>query len=85
MGYLRLQIKKGIDFVKTFATVVKFISYKCLFGVDIKRKYMIWQIDIVTVFLDGFFDKIIYVKQPHLFEFNSKLVCRLRKALYGLK
>ena len=41
--------------------------------------------DVVTAFLYGFLDKIIYVEQPHLFELNPKLVCQLRNALYGLK
>ena len=59
--------------------------YKCLFGISVKRGYKIWQIDIVTAFLYKFLNEIIYVEQPHLFELNLKLVCRLRKALYGLK
>ena len=77
--------KEDIDFMETFATVVKPMSYKCLFGVSVKRGYKIWQIDIVTAFLYRFFDKIIYVEQSYLFNFNPELVCRLHKALYGLK
>lgn len=61
------------------------MSYKCLFGVSVKRGYKIRQIDVVTAFLYGFLDEIIYVEQPHQFELNPELVCRLRKALYGLK
>ena len=77
--------EEGIDFVETFAAVVKPMSYKCLFGVSVKRGYKIRQMDVVTAFLYGFLDEIIYVEQPHLFELNPELVCRLRKALYGLK
>ena len=77
--------EEGIDFVETFAAVVKPMSYKCLFGVSVKRGYKIRQMDIVTAFLYGFLDEIIYVEQPHLFDFDPELVCRLRKALYGLK
>ena len=40
---------------------------------------------MITAFQYGFFDEVIYVKQPNLFELNPKLVCRLAKALYGLK
>ena len=39
----------------------------------------------MKAFLYGFLDKVIYVEQPHLFNFNHELVCCLRKALYGLK
>ncbi len=40
--------------------------------------------DGVTTFLYNFFDEMIYVKQPHLFELNPDLVCCLCKALYRL-
>ncbi len=40
--------KEGIDFVETFAVVIKHMSYKCLFGVSMKPKYKNWQIDVVT-------------------------------------
>lgn len=41
--------------------------------------------DIVTVFLYRFPNKIIYIEQPHLFDFDPEQVCYLCKALYGLK
>ncbi len=41
--------------------------------------------DVVTAFLYGFFDEVIYAEQPHLFEINIDKVCKLLKALYGLK
>ena len=71
--------------METFAAVVKPMSYKCLFGVSVKRGYKIRQMDVVTAFLYGFLDEVIYVEQPHLFELRPELVCRLHKALYGLK
>ena len=40
--------------------------------------------DVVTAFLYGFFDEVIYVEQPHLFEIDVEKVCKLLKALYGL-
>lgn len=40
---------------------------------------------MVTTFLYGFINQIIFVKQLHLFELNSRLVCCLCKALYRLK
>ncbi len=50
-----------------------------------KHGWKIWQIDLLITFLYRFLDEIIYVEQPHLFEYNSKLVCRLKNSLYRLK
>ncbi len=56
-----------VNFVKTFAAVVKPMAYKCLFGVSVKCGYKIWQMDVVTAFLYRFLDEIIYIEQPHRF------------------
>lgn len=77
--------KEGIDFVEIFVAIVKRISLKYLFGIGIKRGYRIQQMDIVTAFLYGFLDKIIYIKQSYLFEFDAKLICHLYRVLCGLK
>lgn len=71
--------EKSINFVKKFAVVIKSMLYKCLFRVSVKRRYKNWQMDIMTAFLYRFFNKIIYVKQFYLFDFNFKLVYYLRK------
>ena len=77
--------EKGLDYVKTFAAVVKPMSYKCLFAVGVKRGYRIRHMDVVTAFLYGFLDEVIYVEQPHLFATELDKVCKLIKALYRLK
>lgn len=71
--------------METFTAVVKPISYKYLFEVSVKCGYKIRQMNIVTIFLYGFFDEIIYIKQFHLFNIDSELVYQLRKALYRLQ
>ncbi len=65
--------------------VVKPMSYKCLFAVGVKRGYRIRHMDVVTAFLYGFLDEVIYVKQPHLFATGLDKVCKIIKALYRLK
>jgi len=47
----------------------------------------IHQMDVNTVFLNGFIEEEVYIEQPEGFKiFNSELhVCRLKRALYGLK
>ena len=61
------------------------MSYKCLMAVGVRRKFRIRHMDVVTAFLYGFLDEVIYVEQPHLFEIDVDKVCKLLKALYGLK
>lgn len=46
----------------------------------IKRSYRIRHIDIVTAFLYGFLDEVIYVEQPHQFATEPDNVCKLTKA-----
>lgn len=50
------------DYIKTFVAVMKPMSYKCLFGVRVKRGYIIWQTDVVTLFLYRYLDEIIYIE-----------------------
>ena len=47
----------------------------------------IHQMDVKTVFLNGFIEEEVFIEQPEGFEiFSSELhVCRLKRALYGLK
>ena len=77
--------KEGLDYLDTFATVVKPVSYKTLMGISVKRGLTIHHMDVVTASLYGFLDEAIYVIQPTLFEKGEDKVCLLRKALYGLK
>lgn len=77
--------KEGLDYVNTFATIVKPMSYKYLMAVEVRRKFCIWHKDVVTAFFYGFLDEVIYIKQLYLFEININKVCKLLKALYRLK
>ena len=44
------------------------------------------QMDVVTAFLYGLLDEVIYMRQPMGYEKKGQenLVCRLLKAIYGL-
>lgn len=52
---------------------------------EVKHGYRIRHIDVVTAFLYGFLDKILYVEQSPLFATEDNKICKLIKALYGLK
>ena len=43
--------------------------------------------DVKTTFLNGVIEEEVYIEQPQGFEINDQKthVCRLNKALYGLK
>jgi len=78
---------EGIHFNKTFAPVArmeaiwKFLTYAC------SRKIKVYQMDVKSAFLNGELEEEVYIKQLECFLLSKKevYVCRLKKALYGLK
>ena len=48
--------------METFVVVVKPISCKCFFTVEIKPGYQICHMDMVIAFLYGFLDEVIYIE-----------------------
>ncbi len=85
MGCTLVQTIRGPQLCRNIPAVVKPMRYKCLFAVGVKHRYWIRHMDMVTAFLYGFLDEVIYIEQPHLFTTKLDKVCKLIKALYGLK
>jgi transposase InsO family protein len=83
-GYTQQQ---GIDYEETFAPVARLDSLRLLLALAAHEDWEIHQIDIKTAFLNGDLDEEIYMDQPEGFTEEGKehLVCRLKKAIYGLK
>ena len=77
--------EKSLNYLEKFTAVVKLISYKCFFAVEIKRRYQIRHMNVVTAFFYEFLDEVIYIKQPYLFATELDKVCKLIKALNKLK
>jgi hypothetical protein len=77
--------KEGLDYQETFASVVKPMSYKALFAIAAALDLEIHQMDVKTAFLYGEIDGEVYVEQPEGLDDGTGRVCRLNKALYGLK
>jgi hypothetical protein len=77
--------QQGIDYADTFASVVKPMSYKALFAIAASLDLEIEQMDVKTAFLYGTLDEEIFVEQPEGLDDGTGRVCRLNKALYGLK
>ena len=82
-GYLQ---QAGIDFDQTFVAVVKPMAFRALFAIAAFYNLDIEQMDVKTEFLHGIIDQLLYVEVPRGYEQEWKdQICRLRRALYGLK
>jgi transposase InsO family protein len=79
--------KAGLDYKETFAPVAKFASIRTLLALAAHQDYEVHQMDVKTAFLNGDLDVELYMQQPEGFitAGQEKLVCHLRKSLYGLK
>ena len=77
--------EEGVDYLETFAAVVKPMTYKIMFAIAAALGLEIEQMDVKTAFLYSDIDEEIYVEQPTRMDDGSGRVCRLNKALYGLK
>jgi hypothetical protein len=79
--------KEGIDYEESFAPVARLEAFRIILAFSVAKGFKLYQIDVKSVFLNGFLDEEVFVKQPPGFEsveFPHK-VYRLRKALYGTK
>src|ERR1044072_4960944 len=83
-GYTQIE---GIYFDETFAPVARLESIRLLLGVSCLLKFRLYQMDVKSVFLNGYLNEEVYVEQPKGFvdPHHPKYVYKLRKALYGLK
>ncbi|CAA0811305.1 cysteine-rich RLK (RECEPTOR-like protein kinase) 8, partial [Striga hermonthica] len=83
-GYTQTQ---GIDFDETFAPVARLESVRIFLSIACLIKFIIYQMDVNSAFLNGILHEESYVKQPEGFKDpkNPNHVYRLKKALYGLK
>ena len=74
----------GIDYDQTFAGVAKNSAWTVALALAAHLDLEIEQMDVVTAFLRGDIDEIIYVELPHGYEEDGQ-ACKLNRALYGLK
>ena len=83
-GYSQME---GVDYDETFAPVACMESIRILLAWACHLKFKFYQIDVKTVFLNGFLKEDVYVAQPKGFidPHFSDHVLYLKNALYGLK
>lgn len=79
----------GIDYHETFSPTARLTSLRMLLQLASQENLHIHQMDVKTAYLNADIDCDIYLEQPEGFvktnEGGDKLVCKLKKSLYGLK
>ncbi|GJZ20127.1 retrotransposon protein, putative, ty1-copia subclass [Tanacetum coccineum] len=76
-----------IDYEETFSPVANIRAIRILIAIAAFYDYEIWQMDVKTVFLNGYLFEEVYMEQPEGFV-NPKYpnrVCKLKRSIYGLK
>ncbi|GJW24267.1 retrotransposon protein, putative, ty1-copia subclass [Tanacetum coccineum] len=77
----------GINYEETFSPVADIRAIRILIAITAFYDYKIWQMDVKTVFLNGYLSKKVYMEQPEGFVNPKylKSVCKLKHSIYGLK
>ncbi|CAI7776005.1 unnamed protein product [Closterium sp. NIES-54] len=79
------QQKEKVDYKELFAPVVKPTTLRTLLAGATIKGWVVKQIDVTTVFLNGILEEEIFFAKPDGFDDGSGRVLKLKKALYALK
>jgi hypothetical protein len=76
-----------VDYEETFSLVSRYTSIKVIISLASVMGWKIHQMDVKTTFLNGVIEEEVYKEKPQGFEVHGRKyrVCKLNKALYGLK
>jgi transposase InsO family protein len=79
--------KPGVDFDETYSPVVRYASLRCLLALAAHYDWEVHHMDVKSAYLNGKLEETIYMQQPegYIKPGQERLVCRLKKGLYGLK
>jgi hypothetical protein len=83
-GYAQIE---GIDFEETFTPVSRMETIYLLLSYACSKNVKVYQMDVKSHFLNGELEEEVYIEQTEGFQLseNANYVCKLKKALYGLK
>eukprot|EP00253_Pinus_taeda_P025251 PITA_25251 len=79
--------QEGIDFEETFAPVARLEAIRMFLALSSFQKFKVYQMDVKFSFLNGDLEEEVYIEKLDGFILGNdpKLVCKLKKALYGIK
>ena len=82
-----LSQKEGEDYDETFAAIAKYTTIRSIIYIASSMGWNLHKMDVNTTFLNGVIQEEVYIEQPQGFEVHGREshICRLKKALYGLK
>ena len=77
----------GIDYLETFSPVAKLNTVRVLLSLVANLDWPLHQLDVKNAFLHGDLDEEVYMDIPSGYTgfTKTKIVCKLERALYGLK
>ncbi len=82
-GFLQ---KQGVDFEEVYALMSKHTTLRVLLAIVAHQDLELHQLDVKTAFLNEELEEEIYMQQPQGYEQGGpNTVCRLLRALYGLR
>ncbi|GJZ44654.1 retrotransposon protein, putative, ty1-copia subclass [Tanacetum coccineum] len=83
-GYTQLY---GVDYEEKFSHVADIRAIRILISIATFYDYEIWQMDVKTAFLNGYFDEDISMIQPEGFvdPNHPRKVCNIQRFIYGIK
>ena len=83
-GYAQVE---DIDFEETYALVDRLEEIRMFLALACHKNFKLYQMDVKYAFLNGKIEEEVYIEQPEGFLLleNRDYVCKLKKALYGLK
>ena len=79
--------RPGIDYFETFSPVIRRASVLLVLSLATSYNWTLRQLDVNNAFLQGSLDEVVYMEQPPGFVDKDRphYVCRLNKAIYGVK
>jgi hypothetical protein len=75
----------GVDYEETFSPVSKHTTLRAFVAAATAQDWEWRQLDVKTAFLNADLHETVYMRPPPEWGAEPGLVCRLKKAIYGLK